>query len=146
MRIGFKKLTDTAKIPTYANETDMGCDFYADESVVIKPKDSFLVSTGIAWEVLGGIPDGYKAELAIRSKSGLSVKHKIEKGAGTVDETYRGEIKIHLFNFGSKQFKVEKGMKIAQGVIDIKPMVKIIEIDTLSETARGSGGFGSTGT
>lgn len=143
-KIGFKRLTKTAKLPKYANPTDGGCDFYADEDVLIKPKSSTLISTGIAWQPLDKI-DGFKAELRMVSKSGLSVKKSIEVGAGEIDDEYRGEIKVHLYNLGDDDVSFSIGDKIAQGVIDYKPIIEIIEIDNINSTSRGANGFGSTG-
>ena len=85
------------------------------------------------------------AELRLVSKSGLSVKHQIEVGAGEIDEGYTGEIKVHLYNFGSENFEIEAGQKITQGVIDFKPLIEIVEIEDLDETDRGKNGFGSRG-
>lgn len=140
-KIKVKKLTNTAILPTYAHEGDAGADVYADESVVIRPFERKLISTGISVE----IPIGY--EIQVRSKSGLALNYGIVtlNSPGTIDASYRGEIKGVLINLSNKVCVVEKGSKIAQLVL--KPVLKaeFIETEELTDSARGKGGFGSTG-
>jgi len=147
-KIGFKRLTETAKLPTYAHPLDdAGMDFYADESTIIYCGESAVIKTGVAWKPnMEDVPDGYKVVLKIEPKSGLSCKCSVEVGAGVVDQTYIGEIMIHLYNFDfDSEVKLEKGVKIAQGIVEYIPIVEIVEIDELGETNRGTSGFGSTG-
>jgi len=139
--IKIKLLKKDAKLPQYAHENDAGMDLFSTEDKVINPGERSLISTGISIE----LPKNTEAQ--IRPRSGLALRNGITvlNTPGTIDEGYRGEIGIILINHGEKSFKVEKGMKIAQMVI--KPIIKVSieEVDTLSESQRGEGGFGSTG-
>lgn len=137
--IKIKKLTDAAIIPKYANQGDAGMDFFSNEEMIIKPNQRKLVSTGIAM----AIPSGYVG--LIWDKSGIAAKHGIKTMAGVIDSSYRGEIEILLQNLSTEEFKVEKGMKIAQMLIQPVEQRNIIEVKELDETKRGTGGFGSTG-
>lgn len=141
MQIKIKKLTDDAKIPTYAHDGDAGADIYSNETVTIQPLDRKSIGTGLSVE----IPVGF--EIQVRPKSGLALNHGITvlNTPGTIDAGYRGEIKGILINLGSEPYTVEKGQKIAQLVL--KPVLKadFIETDDLSDSVRGEGGFGSTG-
>lgn len=134
--------------PGYFHEGDSGFDFRADlqkgESVVIEPGKRKLINTGLYFEV----PKGY--ELQVRPRSGLALKNGITvlNTPGTVDSNYRGEIKIILINLGDENFIVNKGDRIAQGVIS--PVLsttwgKLNKVSTLNTTDREKGGFGSTG-
>lgn len=133
------------KNPVYEKEGDSGFDLRANESGSLKPLERKLVSTGLYFE----LPDGY--ELQIRPRSGLAYKNGITvlNSPGTVDTGYRGEIKVLLVNISNEEFSWEKGERIAQGVIahrissDYGDLVEVIEI---SQSERGEGGFGSTGT
>lgn len=139
--VGVKKLHEDAILPEYAHLTDSGADLYSTEELTLKPMDRQLVNTGIALE----LPDGYEAQ--IRPKSGLAIKQGLTvlNTPGTIDMTYRGEIKVILINLSMKPVIIEKGQKIAQLVI--APVFHAIfqEVETISGTQRGSGGFGSTG-
>lgn len=147
MKVKFKKLHPDAKLPTYAKPGDAGMDLYvcfeaSCPYLYLGPGQRMLVPTGLAME----LPERYEAQ--IRPRSGLALKHGISiiNSPGTVDSAYRGALGIILINHDvSMPFKIENGMKIAQMVI--KPIEKadIYEVDELSETERGSGGFGSTG-
>lgn len=160
----FKQLTETAKIPTKAHLTDAGIDFYADENIIIPSKSKGIVSTGLVlemkWDVIDNFELFYNMEnvlkafiknnfipyLKITSRSGLSSKHNIEIGAGVIDYGYRGEVKIILYNHSLDQkFMVNKGDKIAQGIVYILPKISIVKTDNISKTLRGENGFGSTG-
>lgn len=157
----FKLLTDTAKLPIFGNNDDSnaGLDIFADQSATIPPKQSRVINTGLAWNPILDLSNYpfwiklklliikklYKIEMEIRSRSGLSVKHSLEVGAGTIDENFRGEIKIHLYNFGETTYTVSKGDRIAQGIIDIKPKVRVTRVESISDSKRGKNGFGSTG-
>ena len=138
VKIKIKKLHPDAVIPKYAHETDAGMDIYSCEELVVKPKHRALVKTGISMD----FPKGYVA--LVWDKSGMATKG-LTALAGVIDSGYRGEYKILLLNVGSKDFKIEKGQKIAQ--ILIQPVVsgKIEEVEELDERSRGKGGFGSTG-
>lgn len=131
--------------PVYAKEGDSGFDLRADEDGLLKPLERKLVSTGLYFE----LPDGY--ELQIRPRSGLAYKKGITvlNTPGTVDTGYRGEIKVLLINLSNEEFTWEKGERIAQGVVS--PRVsndygELVEVKKITESERGSGGFGSTGT
>ncbi len=137
--IKIKKLNEEAILPKYANPGDAGMDFFANEEVIIKPNQRKLVNTGIAM----AIPSGYVG--LIWDKSGIASKYGIKTMAGVIDSSYRGEIKILLHNLSAEEFKVEKGAKIAQMLIQPVEQRDIIEVDGLDETKRGTGGFGSTG-
>ena len=139
MEIKIKKLHPSAVLPTYAHHGDAGFDLFAVEGVTIPVGARVLVGTGIAME----IPDGY-AGLAW-DKSGLSNNHGLKTLGGVMDAGYRGEIKVGVINLGENDYTIEAGHKIAQVIIQKVEHVEIIEVNELSDTARGHGGFGSTG-
>ena len=134
-----KKLNPDAVLPVRKRKGDAGLDLYAVEDVVLKPGEWKAVSTGIAVE----IPEGYFG--LIKDRSGLALKHGLHVLAGVVDENYRGEIKVVLKNLGREEFKVEKGMRIAQLLIIPYLSVEVEEVKELSDTDRGEKGFGSSG-
>lgn len=136
-----KKLIEDAKLPSFAKIGDAGMDVYAAKELIIMPSETALVPTGIAIE----LPKNTEAQ--VRPRSGLALKHGITvlNGPGTIDEGYRGEVCIILINHGKETFKVEKHMKIAQLVVKPIYEIKIEEALELSESERGTGGFGSTG-
>lgn len=138
VKIKIKKLVSDAKIPCYAHPGDAGMDIYSCEDLVIKPKHRSLVKTGISMD----FPKGYVA--LVWDKSGIATKG-LTALAGVIDSGYRGEYKILLLNVGSKDFKIEKGQKIAQILIQPVIQPKIEEAEELDESSRGKGGFGSTG-
>jgi len=139
MVIEIKKLTATAIIPKYVHTNDAGMDFYAGESMVIKAGERVLVPTGIAM----AIPSGYVG--LIWDKSGMAAKFGLKTMAGVIDAGYRGEIKIVIHNLSNRDYQVEKGTKIAQMLIQKVEQKEIVEVTELDSTARGEGGFGSTG-
>ena len=141
MLLKVKKLVEEAVLPRYAHPGDAGLDLCAAESVVLAPSESRLVRTGIAIE----LPPGTEAQ--VRPRSGLAAKHQITvlNTPGTIDEGYRGEVCVILINHGRGPFAVEKGMKIAQMVVQPVLTVEVREAAELSATPRGAGGFGSTG-
>lgn len=141
MRLNVKKLTPAAILPAYAHPGDAGMDLFACEDATIKPGETRLVKTGIAIQ----LPQGTEAQ--VRPRSGLALKHSITvlNTPGTIDEGYRGEVGVILINHGKGEFRVEKGMKIAQMVIQKVLRVEAAEVQELSDTSRGAGGFGSTG-
>lgn len=130
-------------IPTFASIGSAGMDLYANifEDTIIKSGEIKLVNTGIKIS----IPIGY--EVQIRPRSGLALKHGVTvlNAPGTIDSDYRGEIGIILINHGENDFIIKRGDRIAQMVINEVIMKNFIEVDTLDETARGSGGFGHSG-
>lgn len=130
-------------LPKYESELSAGMDLRADisEPVVVKRLSRKLVPTGIAVE----IPVGYEAQ--IRARSGLALKKGIAlvNAPGTIDADYRGEIGVILINLGEEDFLIERGERIAQMVISPIIQPQIQEVQTLSDTSRGEGGFGSTG-
>ena len=143
VKILIKKLNSKVKLPKYKTDGSSGMDLMAflSKPISIMPQKSELIPTGISI----AIPDN--TEVQIRPRSGLAVKNDISvlNSPGTIDSDYRGEIKVILFNHGKKMFKIENGLRIAQMVICpiIKAQIKVV--DSLSETSRGEGGFGSTG-
>ncbi len=136
-----RKLRPDAILPAYAREGDAGLDLFAVAQTVIPAGRSALVPTGIAIE----LPSGTEAQ--VRPRSGLALKHALTvlNTPGTIDEGYRGEVGVILINHGSSAFTVEPGMKIAQMVVSPRIQVAVVEVDALSDTERGAGGFGSTG-
>lgn len=165
IRIGFKRLSDDAILPTKAHPTDSGYDLYANEDVIIEPGETAVVKTGIAVE----LPAGYEAQ--IRPRSGVTAKTKLRAQLGTIDNSYQGELGVivdnirptinkvwadvliigdhyisadDLYEVGT--YKIRKGDRIAQLVIQRLPETEVVEIDEFSEgSERGEGGFGSTG-
>ena len=139
-----KRFSKNIPLPKYETGGSSGMDVAAnvEETIEIKPGKSAIIPTGLSVS----IPKNY--EIQIRPRSGLAAKNKISvlNTPGTIDADYRGEIKVILINLGDKIFKIEKGLRIAQMVLC--PVIKatLKEVDTLEDTKRGSGGFGSTGT
>lgn len=136
-----KLLDQEAKMPYRANEGDAGLDLFSIEEKTIEPGKAALIRTGIQIE----LPKGTEAQ--IRPRSGLALKHAVTvlNSPGTIDEGYRGEINVILINHGKEVFKVEKQMRIAQMVIAPVAPVTLERTEALSNTERGSGGFGSSG-
>jgi len=141
MKIKILKLSDLAIFPRYEHSDDSGMDLFSIEDHEIFPGDTKLIRTGIAVE----LPQG--AEAQIRPRSGLALKYSVTilNTPGTVDAGYRGEIGVILINHGKSNFRVETGMRVAQMVVAPVLHVEIEEVVELSKTARGEGGFGSTG-
>ena len=165
MKINFKKLSDTAIAPNKSHYNDSGFDLYADEDVVLAYGETKAVATNIALE----LPDGYMAD--VRPRSGLTRDTALRVQYGTVDAGYRGSIgiicdnvdnlykvktidnKLHAIITGDQDailtyntaIEIKRGDKIAQLVIQKIPDIELVEADVLNETARGAGGFGSTG-
>jgi dUTP pyrophosphatase len=142
MRIKIKKLVSEAQVPEYAHGAaeDAGMDLRSVASIVLEPGTPQLVPTGLAIE----LPPGYEAQ--IRPRSGLAFKHAITvpNAPATIDPGYRGEIKVILLNLGREPYTIQPGDRIAQMVIAQYQAVEWEESD-LSESARGAGGFGSSG-
>lgn len=132
------------ELPRKMSELASGFDLYAavTEPMVLEPGKRALVPTGLALAMPAGL------EAQIRPRSGLAYKHGITclNTPGTIDADYRGEIKVLLINLGEEAFAINRGERIAQMVFQIVPEVDLIEVQQLSETVRGAGGFGHTGT
>ena len=139
-----KRFSKDINLPKYETEGSSGMDLAAhiENSVQIEPGNTIMVPTGIAVS----IPKNF--EIQIRPRSGLAARNKISilNTPGTIDSDYRGEIKVILINLGEKTFTVEKGARIAQMVLCPIVKARLKEVESLGETPRGSGGFGSTGT
>ena len=143
MRINIKKLSDTAILPERGSAYAAGYDLFADiqEELVIQPHETKMISTGLSME----IPAGYFG--GIFARSGLSAKEGLRPAncVGVVDADYRGPVCVALHNDGNIERKVQPKQKIAQMVIVPFLAVEFDEVEELSETVRGEGGFGSTG-
>jgi dUTP pyrophosphatase len=145
--IGIVRLAHGEGLPLPAYETpgsagmDIRAAIPAGEPLVMRLGNRVLVPTGLILE----IPPGY--EIQIRPRSGLAFKHGVTclNTPGTIDSDYRGEVKVLLINLGDEEFLIERGMRIAQMVIAPVTQVRVVEARQASDTARGSGGFGSTG-
>ncbi len=139
-----QRLRDDARLPYRASEGAAGFDLAAalDAPIVLDPGAWTAVPTGIAI----ALPGGFEAQ--VRPRSGLAARHGITvlNAPGTIDEDYRGEVKVVLINHGREPFTIEHGERIAQMVIAQVALVEFAEVDSLDETARGNAGFGSTGT
>lgn len=140
MNIKIKKI-ENGKLPEYKTKGSSGADCYArlDEPIIIKSRTFETIPLGFAVE----IPEGF--EMQIRPRSGLARKNGIKSVLGTIDSDYRGEVGAIIFNDGKEDFEINNGDRIAQAVVC--PVIKSnwIEVEELSETERGEGGFGSTG-
>ena len=139
VKIKIKKLRADAIIPHYNHDGDAGMDVYSVDDVILWPNEPVAVPTGISIE----LPKGYVS--LIWDKSGLALKSGITTMAGVLDSNYRGEYKIVLFNTTNQYHYIKKGEKIAQILIQPIIQAEVEEVTELSETTRGSGGFGSTG-
>lgn len=130
-------------LPSYETAASAGMDLRAslEETILIKPMQRQLIPTGLFIE----LPAGYEAQ--IRPRSGLALKHGITilNTPGTIDADYRGEIKILLINFSDTDFEVKGGDRIAQMIVASHEQVRWDEVELLTETARGAGGYGHTG-
>ncbi len=142
VKVRFTRLKNTARIPTRKTQKSVGYDIFAclEKDVVINPMEVKAIPTGISIE----LPEG--VECQIRARSGLALKYgiTIANCIGTIDPDYRGEVKVILVNLGKEPFTIKNGTRIAQMVFS-KYLSVEFEEGELSETARGSGGFGSTG-
>ena len=131
------------ELPRYETELAAGCDVRAavSETLTLKPGERFMVPTGIAI----AMPPGWEAQM--RPRSGLAAKHGIScvNAPGTIDADYRGELKVILINHGAEDFVINRGDRIGQMVFAPVYQAVFEEVDELDDTARGTGGFGSTG-
>lgn len=141
MKLKVKKLHPDAIVPNYAHPGDAGLDLFSVEEAHIEPGSSLMVKTGISIELPAG------TEGQVRPRSGLALKNQITllNSPGTIDEGYRGEVGVIVINHSKQTFEVTKGMKIAQLLVKPVVRVEVEEVTDLSDTARGAGGFGSTG-
>lgn len=143
-KLRIKKLRENATIPMRATEGSAGMDLYAciDSPVTIKPGDLALIPTGIAIEIPSQNFVAY-----IFARSGLGIKHGIclSNGVGVVDSDYRGEVCVGLCNVSNKEYTIEPQERVAQMVISPVSLMPVEEVQELSDTKRGAGGFGSTG-
>ena len=143
MKINIKKLSDQAIIPSYGSEFAAGADLYAciESDVVVNPHQTVLIPTGIALE----LPEGYAGLIYARSglatKKGLAPANKV----GVIDCDYRGEVKVALHNHSEIPQTVAAGERVAQLIITPYITAQFVTVDELSDTVRGAGGFGSTG-
>ena len=137
--IKVKKLTSTAIIPTRGSEQAAGLDLYADNEHTVLPNCVSVVPTGIAM----AIPDGFVG--LVWPRSGLACKHGVQTLAGVIDSDYRGEIKVALTTCTKTTVRINKGDRVAQLLIMPVSMLQCIEVNSLDDTERGDGGFGSTG-
>lgn len=143
MRINLKKLTETAILPERGSSFAAGYDLFADvqENLEIQPHKTAMIPTGLAME----IPEGYFG--GIFARSGLASKESLRPAncVGVVDADYRGEVKVALHNDSDELRTITPGQKVAQLVVVPFLSVEFDEVDSLSDTVRGAGGFGSTG-
>jgi dUTP pyrophosphatase len=139
-----KRLSKNVALPKYETSGSSGMDLSAsiENEIEIAPGKTVIIPTGLAVS----IPKNF--EIQIRPRSGLAAKNQISvlNTPGTIDADYRGELKVILINLGKEKFKIEKGLRIAQMVLCPVIRATLKEVDTLEETERGAGGFGSTGT
>lgn len=131
-------------LPSYATEQSAGMDLMAacDADMTLEPGQTMMVPTGFAM----ALPAGFEAQ--VRPRSGLAAKHGVTvlNSPGTIDADYRGEVKVILINHGQSPLTITRGMRIAQMVIAPVTHATLTQVTELSETTRGEGGFGSTGT
>ncbi len=143
IRIAVLRLSHGADLPLprYATAGAAGMDVVAAEALTLAPGARAAVATGFAL----AIPDGY--EVQVRPRSGLALKHGVTclNTPGTIDSDYRGEVRVILANLGSEPLDIERGDRIAQLVPAVVRRAELAEVDSLDQTVRGAGGFGSTG-
>jgi dUTP pyrophosphatase len=141
VQLRVKRLTPSATLPRRAHPGDAGLDLCAAVDLDIPPGATRLVGTGLSLE----LPPGTEAQ--VRPRSGLALKHSVTvlNAPGTIDEGYRGEVSVILINHGPAVFTVKRGMRVAQLVVQPRLAVDVTDSAVLSDTSRGQGGFGSTG-
>lgn len=139
MKLLIKKLVPGATMPTRASPGSVGYDLYSTETMRIKSRERGIVSTGIA----ATIPMGVYGRIAPRS--GLTVRHGIQTGAGVIDPDFTGELKVILFNHGTETFEIKQGDRVAQLILEKCETPLIEEVQEMKETQRGTRGFGSSG-
>ena len=143
MKLRVSRLNKEARLPCYMSEAAAGLDLSAciPAPITLQPAHRVLVPTGLSIQ----LPAGHEGQ--VRPRSGLAVKHGITllNTPGTIDEDYRGEVRVLLVNLGQEPFTVEPGMRIAQLVVAPVTRVEVEEVEVLEQSERGAGGFGSTG-
>ncbi len=141
MTVGFKRIREDAILPAYAHQGDAGLDIRSIEDVTVPAGGRTLVHTGLVMV----LPEGYEGQ--VRPRSGIALKYGVTvlNTPGTIDAGYRGEVGVVLFNSGTVDFTVKKGDRIAQLVIAPVTTANVVEVESVDETVRGTGGFGSTG-
>lgn len=143
LSVKITKLKEKAVLPAYQTEHSAGMDLHAclDAPVIVQPMERINIPTGLSIE----LPPGYESQ--IRARSGLSIKYGMTmvNGVGTIDGDYRGDYGVLMINLGSEPFVIEPGMRVAQLVIAKYEHVTWAQVDSLSQTKRGTGGLGSTG-
>lgn len=144
MKINVKKVRESAKLPTYGSQYAAGADLYActEGEIEIAPHSTAMIPTGIALELPVGYAGFIYARSGLASKRGLAPANKV----GVVDCDYRGEVIVALHNHGESAQKIAAGERVAQLVVAPYITADFEEVDELSSTERGAGGFGSTGT
>ena len=142
-KVLIKKLASSVQLPAYKTNGASGMDLIAfiSKTIILKPQSSCLVPTGIS------VAFSEEFEIQIRPRSGLAAKNNISvlNTPGTIDSDYRGEIKVILFNHGNNEFIINNNDRIAQMILTPVVKMELEETETLPETIRGEGGFGSTG-
>jgi dUTP pyrophosphatase len=138
MEIKIKQLKEDAVLPQYAHPGDVGLDLYSLEDCTLQPKERKIFPVGFALE----FPEGYAG--IVKDKSSIS-SAGLHTFGGVFDAGYRGEYNVGLVNLGDTSYDIKKGQKIAQLIIFPVTIANLKEVDELSESARGAGGFGSTG-
>ena len=143
VKVLIKKLNPAVKLPKYETSGASGVDLTAfiEETIDLKPKESFLIPTGLS------VAFSEDFEIQIRPRSGLAAKNNISvlNTPGTIDSDYRGEIKVIIYNHGSKNFLINNGDRIAQMILTPVLKMEFEEVNNLPKSIRGKGGFGSTG-
>lgn len=141
MILKIKKLSDNVKIPAYQSAGAACFDIHSSSDGVVAPCESKVFDTGLVFE----IPTGYALLIYSRSGHGFKDDVRLANCVGVIDSDYRGEVKVKLTNDGPHLFTVDKGDRIAQAMLVAVPKVELLEVEELSDTVRGDGGFGSTG-
>lgn len=141
MKINFKRLNSKAIMPIYATSGSACFDMCATEHGVVSPGGSLIVETGLSVE----IPQGYGLFLFSRSGHGFKNSIRLANCVGVIDSDYRGEIMVKLSNDGLMPFTIAAGDRVCQGVLLPAIQAELVEVEQLSDTERGAGGFGSTG-
>lgn len=139
MKVKILKVNENAIIPKYATPGDAGMDLYSIEDYILKPGERKLFPIGIKME----FSKNYYTRIA--PKSGLALKYGVDVLAGVIDSGYRGEYGVMLINHSKEDFKVDKGMKIAQVIFEKIGRANLVEVKELKDTKRHEGGFGHTG-
>ena len=140
MDVKIQRTNKDIQLPSYAHAYDAAFDLRAAEEATLAPQERKIIKTGLKM----AIPEGNVG--LIWDRSGLAAKHSMHTLAGVVDAGYRGEVGDVMINLGQESFTVEKGMRIAQMLIQPIILANLQEVEELDETTRGEGGFGSTGT